>query len=136
MRLDQRLVDAAIAFTNERFPGEVWEGAAAMYTEDGEILISTAIAVVNDSVALCHETGAICEAYAKNKKISASVCVARNEAGKFVILSACGVCEERLWYWGGDVEIAVPDENDSTQWRAVRLREMNPHYWRNPFMKS
>jgi len=32
-----------------------------MYTEDSEILISTALEVVSDSVALCHEVGAMCE---------------------------------------------------------------------------
>ena len=62
MHLDQRLVDAAIEFVNKRFAEQPFEGAAAMYTEDGEILISTAIEVVNESVSLCHETGAICEA--------------------------------------------------------------------------
>ena len=56
MRLDRRLVDVAIAFTEKRFPGEIQAGAAAMYCEDGEILVSTAIAVLNESVALCHET--------------------------------------------------------------------------------
>src|SRR5262245_48100754 len=135
MRLDQRLVDAAIDFTNRRFPGQAPEGAAAMYTEDGEILISTAIEVVNESVALCHETGAICEAYAKNKKITATVCVWRDQAGSFLIIGPCGVCQERLWYWGGDIEVAVPLDHDNTKWRAVPLREMDPYYWRKPFMK-
>ena len=47
MRLDQRLVDAAIRFTEDRFPGTPYEGAAAMYAEDGEILVSTALEVSN-----------------------------------------------------------------------------------------
>ena len=47
--------------------------AAAMYAEDGEILISTGLEVVNDAVALCYEVGAMCEAYAKYKKIVATV---------------------------------------------------------------
>jgi cytidine deaminase len=134
MRLDQRLVDAALNFVNKRFPGQPFEGAAAMYTADGDILVSTAIAVVNESVALCHEVGAICEAYAKNKIITATVCVSRNEADSFDILAPCGVCQERLWYWGGDVEAAVPLEHDTTQWRGVTIREMTPYYWRKPFM--
>lgn len=134
MHLDQRLVDTAIEFVERRFPGELWAGAAAMYTEDGEILISTALAVVNDSVALCHEVGAMCETYAKNKRPTATVCVSRNEAGAFVILPACGVCQERLWYWGGEVEVAVPLEQDSTRWRPVPLKDMTPNYWRRQFM--
>jgi cytidine deaminase len=106
-----------------------------MYTGDGEILISTAIEVVNESVALCHETGAICEAYAKDQIIAATVCVSRGDAGRFHILAPCGVCQERLWYWGGDIEVAVPLDHDTTKWRAVALREMNLYYWRKPFMK-
>jgi cytidine deaminase len=135
MHLDQRLVDAAIDFTNTRFPGEAYEGAAAMYTADGDILISTALDVANDSVAICHETGAFCEAYAKNKRITATVCVTRDEEGRFLILGLCGVCQERMWYWGGDVEVAVPLEDDNTKWRSVMLKEMDPFYWRKPFMK-
>ena len=68
MKVDERLIQAARDFISERFLQGV-EGAAAMYLEDGRILISTAPACVNDCVALCHETGAICEAYKLNKKL-------------------------------------------------------------------
>jgi cytidine deaminase len=75
MKLDQTLVNAAIDFLERRFPGKAWAGAAAMYTDRGEILVSTAPDTVNESVSLCHETGAICEAHKTNQKITASVCV-------------------------------------------------------------
>ena len=129
-QLDQRLMDAAIDFVERRFPGEPWAGAAAMYLDDGGMLISTAPDVVNDAVALCHEVGAMCEAYARGRKIVATICVSRAEDGRFVILPACGVCQERLWYWGGDIQVAVPLPEDDTRWRAVTLSEMAPHYWR------
>ena len=129
MRLDQRLVDAAIGFTERRFPGVPYEGAAAMYTEDGEILLSTALEVVNESVALCHEVGAMCEAYARQKKITATVCVSRHADGRFFILGLCGLCQERMRLWGGDVEIAVPQEDDPTKWKSVTLDEATPYYW-------
>ncbi|MBP9708243.1 MAG: hypothetical protein KBD78_11410 [Oligoflexales bacterium] len=67
MKVDQNLVQAAIDFVNKRFPTGV-EGAAAVYLEDGQILVSTAPLVKNESVSLCHETGAICEAYKLDKK--------------------------------------------------------------------
>jgi cytidine deaminase len=135
MPVDQRLADSAIAFINRRFPGRFDEGAAAMYTQDGEILVSTAIAVVNESVSLCHETGAICEAYARDKKIVATICVHKDQDGKFLILSPCGVCQERLWYWGGDIEVGAPLSSDDTKWESVKLSQMAPHYWRNIFMQ-
>ena len=136
MKVDQKLVDAAIGFVNSRFPNQPWEGAAALYIEDGTILISTAPAVVNESVSLCHETGAICEAYARDKRVTASVCVSRNEKSEFVVLSPCGVCQERLWYWGGEVQVAVPEEANPTHWRSVALSEVAPHYWRKQFMNT
>ena len=136
MRLDQRLVDAAMGFVEKRFPGEPYEGAAAMYTEDGEILISTALEVpAGASVALCHEVGAMCEAYAKDKKITATVCVSRETDGRMIVLPLCGVCKERVWFWGGDVEVAVPHEGDITKWRPVTLQELDPFYW-GRFLKN
>jgi cytidine deaminase len=132
MKLDQALVDAAIAFSEWRFPAQPYEGAAAMYTDDGEILISTALDVpAGSSVQLCHEVGAMCEAYAKKKRITATVCVSRQPDGRFIVIGGlCGVCMERMWLWGGDVEIAVPLEEDPTRWRAITLAEAHPFYWR------
>jgi cytidine deaminase len=130
LHLDQRLIDAATGFMERRFPGQAWAGAAAMYAEDGEILVSTAPDFANSAVALCYEVGAICEAYAKGKKIVATACVSRAEDDRIVILPACGVCQERLWYWGGNVEVAVPLDHDGTKWKTATLAEMAPHYWR------
>ena len=134
MGVDQRLVDAAIAFIDRRFRGRADKGASAMYTADGDILLSTAIAVVNDSVSLCHEAGAMCEAYARDKHIAATVCVHKDERSRYLILPPCGVCQERLWYWGGDVDVAVPLASDNTQWESIKLQALCPHYWRTPFM--
>ncbi len=72
----------------------------------------------------------MCEAYAKGKRITATVCVSRQADGRFIIFPLCGVCMERMWLWGGDVEIAVPLDDDNTKWRAVALKDANPTYWR------
>lgn len=134
--LDQQLIDAAIQFTKQRFPADkAWEGAAAVRTSDGEILISTAPEVVNPSVELCHEVGAICEAYKLNKKVVATVCVSRDDKGLFHILTPCGVCQERLMFWGDQVEAAVPLDSDSTKWQMKKLKDLQPYYWRKPFLK-
>lgn len=135
MGLDSKLVEATKAFIQSRFPGDGWAGAAGMYTEDGEILISTAPDVVNASVELCHETGAFCEAYKRNKKVIASVCVSRDDKGLFHILTPCGVCQERLMVYGDEVEVAVPLDDNSTKWSAKKLKEVQPFYWRKPFIK-
>lgn len=133
VKVDSNLVNAAIEFVKQRFPTGV-EGAAAVYLEDGTILVSTAPEVVNESVSLCHETGAICDAYKLNKKIVATVCVTRYE-NEFHILTPCGVCQERYWVYGGDVDCAIPKPEDSTQWTSVKLSALSPNYWRKPFME-
>lgn len=135
MRLDQKLVDAAIVQANLRFPTG-YAGAAAIYTADGEILTSVCFDCLNESANLCHETGAICEANRRNCTVTASVCVSRESPNSsFVILTPCGICQERLAKWGFDVEVAVPRESDPTQWVAKALREVQPFYWGKPWAR-
>ena len=133
MRIDQRLVDAAIAQAQARFPSGC-AGAAALYTGDGRILTSVCFDTPNESANLCHETGALCEANRLGLRVTASVCVSRaTAADPFIILSPCGICQERLATWGLDVEVAVPVSSDATQWQAKTLNEVQPFYWHNAF---
>lgn len=129
MPLNQQLVDAAIAQAVSRFPTG-YAGAAALATADGRVITSVCFECPNDAAQLCHETGAICEAYRLNAPVIASVCVSRGAPSEpFIILTPCGVCQERLATWGLDLEVAVPAPGDPTQWRAKRLRDVQPYYW-------
>tara|TARA_B100000925_G_scaffold261217_1_gene217777 strand:- start:1856 stop:2266 length:411 start_codon:yes stop_codon:yes gene_type:complete len=136
MKIDENLVKACKDFIDKRFPNSnTEEGAAAMYTEDGEIILSTAPDVFNSGAGLCHETGAICDAYKNDKKIVASICVSKEKDGSYVILTPCGICQERLYFWGGDVEVGVPSENDLSKWESKKLKEVQPYYWAKPFIE-
>ena len=128
--LDQQLVDAAIEMAVGRWPtGNA--GAAAMYTSTGRILTSVFADSPHESARLCHETGAICEAHKLQETITASVCVHRDhEHAQFVILPPCGICVERLAYWGRGVEVAVPCASGKMRWQTMSLNEVQPHYWR------
>lgn len=54
------------------------------------------------------ETGAILEAHKLDTQITHSICVVRdNEKSEFKILTSCGICQERLFYWGPNVKVAV-----------------------------
>lgn len=131
MHLDQKLVDTALALAASRWPGRDG-GAAAMYTSTGRILTSVFAESPNQSACLCHETGAICEAHKLNEAVTASVCVDREGASSpFVILPPCGICCERLAFWGGDIELAVPLADDPTRWEMKKLKDVVPHYWGN-----
>jgi cytidine deaminase len=134
MKLDQRLLDAAIELMNRRFPKDTWGGAAAMYTQEGDLLTSLAVESPNDGAGLCHETGSICEAHKLDHAVTASVCVCRApNSDSIFILTPCGICQERLFYWGPDVEVAVPDPGDPTKWIAKKLSEVQPYYWHKIF---
>ncbi|MCI0340812.1 MAG: cytidine deaminase [Planctomycetales bacterium] len=131
MKLDQALVDAAVRLMKSRFPAGPG-GAAAMYLEDGTIVTSVSPDVLNESVSVCHETGAWCEASKLGRRITATVCVSReSERHPHLILPPCGVCQERLLAHGPDVEAAVPDPADTSKWVARTLRDLQPYYWRN-----
>lgn len=127
MNVEQKLYDAAIALIKNRYPVG-WGGAAAMYTENGQVLTSVAPDVINASTELCMETGAILEAHKLNVKITHSLCVAReDEQAAFKILTPCGVCQERLFYWGADVKAAVTTEAQSLLFKT--LEEIQPFHW-------
>jgi cytidine deaminase len=130
VKLDQRLVDAAVELMNRRFTSHELAGAAAMYTREGALLTSTFKYKKNDHATLCYETGAICEAHKLGHTPSAIVCVARGiDSDRVVIFTPCGICQERLYFWGSDIEVGVPDPSDPTRWVARRLDEVQPYHW-------
>ncbi len=101
MRLDQWLVDAAIYLMNRRFPPEAWAGAAAMSTGEGAVLTSLYTDRGYGSAGLHYETGAICEAHQLGHTVTASACVVRApHSDRILILTPCGICQERLFSWG------------------------------------
>ncbi len=127
MNIEQTLYDKAVSFLKERYPTG-WGGAAVIHTEDDRYLISVAPDALNASVELCIETGAICEAHKFNVKATHCICVARDdEHSEFKVLTPCGVCQERLRYWGADVKVGVTTDDNSLKF--VRLGELMPYYW-------
>lgn len=134
MNLDQRLVDAAVDQLHVRWPQAGQGVAAAVYLDGGEILTSVALDNFNAAATLCAETGALCQAYTLDRRVTASVCVSK-ESGDDVIrvLAPCGICQERLALWGPDVQVAVADDTADRGWAARTLVEMNPFYWGTVF---
>lgn len=127
MDIEKKLYEAAVQLVEKRYPSG-WGGAAALYSEDGHILTSVAPEVINAATELCMETGAILEAHKLNTKVTHSICVAReNEKSKFVVLTPCGVCQERLFYWGENVKAAVTNSDGSLIFKT--LKEIQPYHW-------
>ena len=56
------------------------------------------------------------------------MCLIRdNENPPYRVLSPCGICQERLRYWGEDVQVAVTTKEEKI--RFVELRELQPYHW-------
>ncbi|MFF1574050.1 cytidine deaminase [Leifsonia sp. NPDC058292] len=127
-----RLAGEVRAFLDARFPtGD--HGAAGVLLDDGCIVTSTSPPASNPAVDYCHELGAFAEAFKRDRRILASVCIAR-EGDRMVVLSPCGVCLERLRDHGDDVLVGVPAQpgrahDDLLRW--VKLREALPYDWRH-----
>lgn len=131
IELGKIMYDKAITFLDKRFPTG-WGGCAIMYTEDKQFLISTALESFNAAACLCMETGAMCEAQKYNLKVTHSLCLSReNETEKPKILTACGICRERLRYWGEGVKIAVSNSDNKIIFKT--LKELDMYYWGDCF---
>jgi cytidine deaminase len=135
--LGEQALDETIAacriLIETRFPDDEERGAAAVLLGDGTILTGTSPDFTNPSTAVCHELEPFCGAFRLGQEIVASVCLHRTPEGRFLVLSPCGVCRERLADHGPGVAVAVADESDVTRVRWITLGEALPHYWMKAF---
>ncbi len=128
MNIAQEMLKIALQLLNKRY-GDMAGGVAVLRTDDGEFLTSTWIETHNAAVDVCAETGAICEAHKLNKTATHSLCICReNDGGAWKILTPCGVCQERLFWWGGDVKCAITNPENKVIFK--KLSEIQPYYWR------
>lgn len=129
--VEQEMYRRAIEFISERF-AKGWGRAAIIRSDDGQYFTSVAIETANGGAALCIEVGAICEAHKYNVRVTHCLCVVRDdENSPFKVLSPCGICQERLRFWGGDVLAGVTTA-DSTL-KFVTLKELQPYHWTNAY---
>ncbi|WP_411213599.1 cytidine deaminase [Terribacillus saccharophilus] len=125
------LYEAAIQLIKQRYPSG-WGGAAAMRTREGVILTSVAPEVLNAATELCMEVGSILEAHKLQTSVTHSICVTRDdENSPFKVLTPCGICQERLLYWGRDVQVAVTHEENKVKY--VSLEELQPFHWTHAY---
>lgn len=126
-QIGKDLYNAAVELIKVRYPIG-FGGAAAVRTKSGKILTSVAPDVKNDALSLCMEVGAYLEAHKLNEIVTHSLCICReNEEGKFLILSPCGICQERLIHWGNDVKAAVTTKNNELIFKTIG--ELMPYHW-------
>lgn len=131
MILEKKLYDLAVNFIKRRYP-EGWGGAAVIRTADDRYLTSVSIDTANEGASLCIETGAICEAHKFDLMVTHCICVVRDdENSPFKILSPCGICQERLRFWGKDVQVGVTTVDNSIKFAS--LGELQPYHWTDAY---
>ena len=128
--IENEMYRRAVELIEKRYPIG-WGGAGVVHTANGNYYTSVCIETANASAILCIETGAMLEAHKFNEKVTHCLCLVReNENAPYQVLSPCGICQERLRYWGEDVQVAVTtDTAQNEQLRFVELKELQPYHW-------
>jgi cytidine deaminase len=136
MIVDQKLIDATITFLCNRFGNEDDAIASGAYFENGAMHYGVSTDAPLASAWLCAETGAICEAQKLNLKLTASVCIYRKTVNDPIqFLSPCGICQERLIFFGKETSIGIPSKSDNTKWQEIKLIHLLPSHWHSIFEK-
>lgn len=127
LEIEKKMYATAVELIEKRYPVG-WGGAAVIHTDKDSYFSSVAIETANGSAVLCIEVGAMCEAHKYNEKVTHCLCVVRDdEHSPFKVLSPCGICQERLRYWGEDVQVGVT--TDTGEVLFVELKELQPYHW-------
>ena len=125
--IEKKMFQKAKELIETRYP-EGWGGAAVVRTEKDRYFTSVALETANAAASLCIEVGAMCEAHKYNEKVTHCLCIVReDEKSPYRVLSPCGICQERLRYWGEDVEVGVTAPGGELLF--VKLGELQPYHW-------
>ena len=125
--IENKMFQVAKELIEKRYPTG-WGGAAVVHTENDHYFSGVAIETANSAASLCIEVGAMCEAHKYNEKVTHCLCIVReNENSDYTVLSPCGICQERLRYWGEDVQVGVTTQKGDILF--VELRELQPYHW-------
>lgn len=125
--IENEMYRKAVQLIERRYPVG-WGGAGVVHTSAGHDYTSVSIDCANASATVCIELGAMLEAHKYNEKVTHCLCLVRDdERSPFKVLSPCGICQERLRYWGEDVQVAVTTDDEKIKF--VPLGVLQPYHW-------
>ncbi|MEJ6393689.1 cytidine deaminase [Gymnodinialimonas sp. 2305UL16-5] len=127
MSVEHQMYQAAVELVERRYPTD-WGGAASVRLATGEIITSVAPDDDFDALSLCMEVGGFLEAHKQNQAVTHSLCLYREtETSSFKLLTPCGICQERLRFWGEDVLVAVTTPENALLFKP--LRDLQNFHW-------
>ena len=130
-KIEREMYRIAVELIEKRYPSG-WGGAGVVHTAADNYYTSVFFDSPNAGATLCIETGAMLDAFKFNEKVTHCLCLIRqDENSPYQVLSPCGICQERLKYWGEDVQVAVTTKGE--QLRFVELRTLQPYHWTNAY---
>ncbi len=131
MTIEEKMYQCVAELIEKRYPTG-WGGAAVIHTEEDSYFTSVAIETANASAVLCIEVGAMCEAHKYQEKVTHCLCLVRDhENAPFKVLTPCGICQERLRFWGDAVNVGVTTSDLRPQF--VPLSQLQPYHWTNAY---
>ena len=131
LEVENKMFQIAKDLIEKRYP-KGWGGAAVIHTQNDHYFSSVSIETANGAASLCIEVGAMCEAHKYNEKVTHCLCIIReDENSPYKVLSPCGICQERLRFWGEDVQVGVTTSNGETLF--VELRKLQPYHWTSAY---
>lgn len=129
--IENEMYRLAVELIETRYP-EGWGGAGVVHTSAGHFYTSVSNDTANGAASLCIETGAMLEAHKFNEKVTHCMCLVReDEESEYKVLSPCGICQERLRYWGTDVQVAVTSRDEEILF--VELNRLQPFHWTDAY---
>ena len=132
--IEEEMYGLAVELIRHRFPTG-WGGAAVIRTEENHYFTSVALETSNAGAQLCIEVGAMCEAHKWDERVTHCLCVVRDdEKSAFKVLSPCGICQERLRFWGTGVLVGVTDAHSALKF--VPLGELQPYHWTTAYSED
>ncbi len=130
--VENKMYHLALELIEKRYP-KGWGGAAVIRTEKDHYYTSVSLEGPNGGTTLCIEVRAMCDATKYDEKVTHCMCVVKDdENSAFKVLSPCGICQERLRYWGENVQVAVTTQDSRLQF--VELKTLQPYHWTNAYI--
>ena len=123
-----KLFDSISKTIDKHYP-KGWGGAAGVLLENGDILTSISPEFPNAASSVCMELGSYIQAATLDQEITHTLClVSENENDRLTVLTPCGICQERLSFWGNTTQCGI-EILPNSEIHYISLADLQPFHW-------